>query len=264
MDAEDMSRKHLTTALVLILLAAFLTQNNDQNSVANKEQKTSKIKAQSLESKQDTASRDIVRYPKQVKVNPKKLKRVTDRLSYYFNCLEFQQCESIPSDDPRMYEITIGDRILDEMKSLRRKEKLSSTEFDFVVKAMKMMNGHVQSEALKFFEKLPLTEENLNHVVEGLNNSDYDVVLMEDAMPLLNRFFNEPSTSHQVVQFVSNQLTKGSYLSSEYFAKNLSSFITEDNLQDFEELMNDLPNDKHSYKYIESAVENFKLMQSGG
>lgn len=266
-----MRLKHFLTATSLILLFVFFNQNEkDEGKEQERNNTIKKVTDISKgnhvgKSKKSLKDKDqYIDYSSNKKVDPSKLAKTADRLSYYFNCLEFQQCESIPSDDPRMYEITVGEHILEEIKTLRKKSDLNKTEKDFMVKALKMMNGHVQAEALKYFEQLPLSSENLNHIVEGLNNSDYDVVLMQDAMPLLNRYFKQPETSGLVFDFVTKQISQGSYLSSEYFAKNLSTFLNEDNLQEIERLVNDLPKEKSNLKYLKSAIENFKLMQSGG
>lgn len=261
-----MRLKHFLTATLLILLFVFFNQSKkEEGDVTIKKMTDTSTRNQIGKSKKSLKKNgQYIDYSSDKKVAPSKLTKTADRLSYYFNCLEFQQCESIPSDDPRMYEITVGEHILEEIKILRKKNSLNKTEKDFMIKALKMMNGHVQAEALKYFEHLPLSSENINHIVEGLNNSDYDVVLMQDAMPLLNRYFKQPETSGLVFEFVTKQISQGSYLSSEYFAKNLSTFLNEENLQEIERLVNDLPKEKSNLKYLKSAIENFKLMQSGG
>lgn len=197
-------------------------------------------------------------------VDISKLKNNKDRLNYYFNCLEYQQCESIPTNDPRMYEIEIGARIVDELKELYQQNDLDQAERDLVSKSMQTLNGHVQAQALQFYESFERTPENLKEVVAGLKNSEFDIVLIDKAMPLLQEYFQNPETRDTVFQYVSDQVQSGSYLSSEYFAKKITTFLTEDNIQVIEEIYRDLSPEKHTHKYLKSAIENYKMMRSGG
>ena len=199
----------------------------------------------------------------QKSLKSKNLQTVKERLDYYFYCLE-NQCDEIPNDDPRMYDITVGQYILREVKELRLKKVLDSEERRLMNEAMKMMNGHVQAEAIKYFENQPVSSQNLRPIIIGLNNSEYDDILMQKATSLLSNYFKNPETSDQVFHFVTSQIRQGSFLSGRYFAKKLNLFLNKDNFKEVQQIYNELPKGKSNRKFVESVIENFKLMTSRG
>lgn len=267
-----MKRNQIITFLALSILTTgyYFNKEGGQNEVSLDEDNLKSIQKSHIVrmpgSDNSSGNADV---NNQVDTNKKRvdlsrLKSNKDRINYYFNCLEYQQCETIPSHDPRMYEIEVGQRIVGELKELYEQSDLDGEERELVKKSMHALNGHVQAEALAFYYDFERTPENLQEVVQGLKNSEFDVVLIDKAMPLLKEYFDRPETRDDVFRYVSSQVQNGSYLSSEYFAKKINTFITEDNVNEIEDIVRDLSPDKHTHKYIKSALDNFKMMQNGG
>lgn len=185
------------------------------------------------------------------------------------NILECYQkhCPSIDDSDPRAYEINLGFALQKEVKLIRdnlSNNDLSEQDEKFLLEALEIPNGHVQSEAIAVLEKLPRSPVYFQSLIKALNISDYDSVLAGKALSVLNKYYEDPKYKADVLAYLEKQLTYGPLKTSETLAKDIDRFLDDESYQKIQQIYHSTPKGHNVKKYLDAALKNHKLQSTGG
>lgn len=202
--------------------------------------------------------------PTEKKSDPTQKKSALSEIKDLEVCYQSNSCD-FPQTDPRSYGIALGHKIADRTKDLYKQLKnnpLSQKELAELARlTMKIDDGFVQSAALDIFKDLPVSEENLLALSEGLQNNT-DPLIAEKAIVELQRYMGTPNESkaQQTVQ----TMLQGAHFSSQKVGENILVFINEQSFNSYQQIQQQLPSQSRVARDLQTALSEYRRQRSGG
>ena len=101
------------------------------------------------------------------------------KMQNLLECYSSEKCH-YPQTDPKSYQIALNKDVASLLKGTAASEFAQDKDMEQALRDfMKEGDGFVQEEALKLFTQLPISEENLQAIIEGMKNN-YAVPLIMD------------------------------------------------------------------------------------
>lgn len=177
------------------------------------------------------------------------------------NCYK-EKCDSIPSNDPREYELTIGQKIKNRLLYLAEiveDEKLSSESVSVIARYfLSNPDGHVKEAALQLISTQTPSEKNLESITKNIL-SYHDMELAEFALTEFQKYYLNAEYRTSIDNSLINTLIGGSLLTRESVSKNIFPFLTAENIERFESFLKTTEPGSKVNSYLGEAIDRFKL-----
>lgn len=151
-----------------------------------------------------------------------------DKILALVECYASEKCDYTQTD-PKSYGIALNKEAAAFLQNSNASEFAQSLEMQKALRdLMKEGDGFVQEEVLKLLSQLPVSEENLQAIIEGLKNNYADPLVMEQVMGELARY-NDSGMSEQVRSFVAETMLSGPQFSAEKAAQKIRPLLNSGN-----------------------------------
>jgi hypothetical protein len=161
-----------------------------------------------------------------------------------------------PRTDPRSYEFAVGQelrRSIFQMAEWVRGEALELSEISQAAREfMGSDDGHVQAAALDLLSTQPISNENLQAILQKILQG-YDAQLIEHALLELRRY-SAPNDRQQIDQALADALLTGAPFVAREVASHIASFISDRNTVFFRQIAVQLPDQSFYRIQLEAAL----------
>ncbi len=276
---KDMKKVYFIagSALALILIESFiLTKINHSNSLQatkeslNNEQAIhNQVQKQEVPTSRQPANENNVNEKNNDNANKneknhQELVIIKVKLKELKLCLSEQNCD-FPQNDPKQYDIEVNQEIANQLTKLKEFTtdlELQNQILNIATSEFQSENGYVQQAALEIMSQLPIGLVAINAIESGLDNSS-NPRIVEMSIEELKRYKNT-DYQDQVSKMMSNMITNTGVFAAKSASDAVFSFITDQNLYQFESLYQKLAENTTVAKNIKAAIDEYKRLKSGG
>lgn len=184
------------------------------------------------------------------------------KMQSLLECYSSEKCQ-YPQTDPKSYQIALNKDVADLLKNSQASEFAQDKDMAKVLREfMKEGDGFVQEEVLKLMADLPISEENLQAIIEGMKNNYADPLIMQQVIQELARY-NNSSMAEQVRGFVGETLLSGPQYSAEATAQKIRSVLSPDNIPYYRSLA-EKSRSSAVKNALQSSLNDYELSLGGG
>ena len=152
-----------------------------------------------------------------------------DKILALVECYSSEKC-NYPQTDPKSYLVALNQDAAAFLQNVKSSEFAQSQEMQKSLRdLMKEGDGFVQEEVLKLLSQLPVSEENLQAILEGIKNNYADPLIMEQVMGELARY-NDSGMAEQVRGFMADTMLAGPQYSAEKAAQKIRPLLNSGNI----------------------------------
>lgn len=178
-------------------------------------------------------------------------------------CLETQKCE-FPQTDPRSYDFAVFKKWSEFLVHAKNDNTLSEEERALIAReSMLSGDGFVQSEALKILEDLPISSDNLQSLIEGLELNNSDPLILEKASRELQRYL-ESADEPSVHQYLFKTIVHGGHFMSEQASIITKDFINPRSIEIYRDAASKIASTSQKAKFLRTALQDYELQKNGG
>lgn len=181
------------------------------------------------------------------------------------NCYQSNTCD-YPQTDSRSYEFAVGRDLAAKLKQFHaqyRQDPSAQEELKkLALRAFKVEDGFVQSVALDMFKDLPIDQERLQVLGEGLQTNP-DPMIAEKALGELQRYINT-SEEGQMQSIVQGILGQGAHFASQKVGENILNFINDRSFPSYQQLQQQLPAQSRVSRDLAGALREYRRQRTGG
>lgn len=121
-------------------------------------------------------------------------------------------------------------------------------------------DGYVQEQALLLMGTMPPAEGNAEAII-GVLKDHHDANLFELALVELQRY---PNAYRIIDDFLIETLKTGGHYASQAVARQLLPILREDNINRYETIAGELPQDTAKARYLKQVLNEYRLLQQDG
>ncbi|MFM6928922.1 MAG: hypothetical protein ACKOX6_10695 [Bdellovibrio sp.] len=185
-----------------------------------------------------------------------------DKIQTLVNCYSHEKCK-YRQTDPKSYQVALNKEAASFLQNTKASEFSESLQMQKSLRdLMKEGDGFVQEEVLKLMSQLPVSEENLQAIIEGLKNNYADPLIMEQVMGELARY-NNSGMAEQVRGFMAETLLSGPQYSAETAAQKIRPLLNSGNIAYYR----GVAEKSHSIAVknaLQSSLNDYELSLGGG
>lgn len=180
-------------------------------------------------------------------------------------CYSNENCDYSKAD-PRSYEIALGQDISHRLQKILKdfqQEKSGDDELNqLAIKFIKSDDGFVQEAALEILKSLPPSEKNLQALIEGLKDKA-DPLILQQSIPELKRYL-QTAEEAQVHRFIQDTLSTGAQFASVAASESVPGFLNKKSYSQYADTLKHMQPGTTAAKNLKSALEEYRLMATGG
>lgn len=196
---------------------------------------------------------------------PVKMAGEADEIRKLRRCFESQDCD-FAKDDPKSYDIAVGQEIAERLKKFHEKYKgnpqmradLQKLAREFILTE----DGYVQTAALEIFSDLPTSADNVRVLLEGVMTSP-DATLVESSLKELRRYLGLPEEA-AVHEALSRVMQEGSHFSSQAVARGIAPFLNSGSMPKYQAAASHLSRDTATGGLLHAALDEYTKKRGGG
>jgi len=194
---------------------------------------------------------------------------VIDSADTLMECTLDGSCVAEDQSDPRAGHLqAVGrlSRTLDALvEAAHTDENLPTVELgSFARRALAFPDGHVQARAISLMGALAPDPQNVDTIVTHLDGH-HDAALFELAMAELGRYAGgADAASSRIDDLLIDTLTNGAHFVAQTVAANVGKLLDADNVDRFESLSRELPQQSRTAKILRSTLAEYRLVTSDG
>lgn len=181
------------------------------------------------------------------------------------DCYQDPDC-NIDADDPRQHYYEAGKAVAEGLRELRARHRageLSDAELAAAAREfMAFDNPHARSESLAAMSQVPPDPRNLDTIIDALDQK-HTPRLFEAALHELRRYHGEKARE-RIEGFLQSNLRTGAHHAAETIARGLTPFLDPDNVDDFEAIADELPDESRRAELIRNAIDEYRRRRSDG
>ena len=192
-----------------------------------------------------------------------KREKIAQTLRELANCQETKTCP-VDDSDPRASSYLLGQQLKEQLNDYA-KLHADNKYYDEVTAQLTQEfldypDGHVQEAAIDLMSAQPANENNALTLITALGDG-YDAKIMNQAMGELQRY---PQLSEQSQQLFMDTLKTGAFYPAQEVAKNILPFLNANNIDSYKEVLASLSPKSAKARYLNAAIIEAQLRQSGG
>lgn len=192
------------------------------------------------------------------------ISKVVSEVNQIESCYQTGTC-SYPQTDPKSYHFAVSHALANKIALFSKQfgqDPAAQNELRQVArKAVKIDDGFVQSAALSIFKDLPIDQENLQAIGEGMQTNS-DPLVAEQALGELQRYMGTPQEAK--MQEIVQGMVSGAHFASQKVGENILSFINDQNFPSYKQLQQQLPAQSRIARDLATALKEYRRQRSGG
>lgn len=181
------------------------------------------------------------------------------------DCYRDPDCE-IDADGPRQHWYEAGKAVAEGLRELRRRHRAGElSDARLAAAAREFMafdNPHAQEAALEAMSEVPPDPRNLDAVLDALDQK-HTPRLFEAALAQFRRYDGEKARE-RIDGFLQSNLRTGAHHAAETIARGLTPFLDPDNVDEFEAIADELPEDSRRAELIRGAIDEYRRRRPDG
>jgi len=275
-----MKNRKLLITIILALTAIMAYQLLESKQTADQAESQEPTAVQSSESMQKSADQAQLTEPSSEQLTAKSTRPQTqqaqlskeaqsirDRLNQELhtlnNCEENQTCPE-DNSDPRASSILKSkmlSNLLVQYRNLHIEQDYFDDETTQLTQAfLNNPDGHVQEQAINLMSVQVANSDSAKLLISALETS-FDAKIMKQAMTELRRY---PELEPEIQTLFSQTLKTGSFYVGQELANNILPFLSEDNIEHYRQLADELPANGVKAKALKSNIHEYQLKRTGG
>jgi len=184
-----------------------------------------------------------------------------DKILTLVGCYSSEKCD-YPQTDPKSYLVALNKDATLFLQNTKASDFANHDIQKGLRELMKEGDGFVQEEVLKLLSQLPVSEENLQAIFDGLKNNYADPLIMEQVVGELARY-NDSSMAEQVRGFMAETMLSGPQYSAETAAQKIRPLLNPGNVAYYR----GVAEKSHSTAVknaLQSSLNDYELSLGGG
>ncbi len=121
-------------------------------------------------------------------------------------------------------------------------------------------NDYVKESAVQWLDRLPMSSENLNSLLQGLEASSSQP-LQEAALTHIHKYY-EAGYQTEVTDHLIRQIRHGGHFVSQFLARQSGDFLANENIQKFEDLLRTVNPGSHVHQLLDAQIREFRRAQA--
>jgi len=192
-----------------------------------------------------------------------KFKSRKEKIEALIHCEEQNNCP-VDNRDPRASDFLKEKLIVIEagkIIGLQKRGLIEDSEAEELsLKLLEYPGGAVQSKALELISELEPSQKIKSGITHMLQES-HDEKCTSQALKELSRYDN---ISEEVTDLFIETIAHGSFLVGRKISEEILPFLNENNIDQYKNLLKELPKDSKKAKSLESNIREFELLRSNG